>query len=50
MHHLDFRPCPADPDLWMRPAQNGDGSPYYDYVLLYVDDTLVVSDNVESIL
>ena len=34
----------------MRPAKKGDGSPYYDYVLLYVDDALVVSDNAESIL
>ena len=50
MHHLDFRPCPADPDVWMQPAQKGDCLPYYDYVLLYVDDALVVSDNAESIL
>ena len=27
MYHLDFRPCLADPDVWMRPAQKGDGSP-----------------------
>ena len=50
MHHLDFRSCLADPDVWMRPAKKGDGSPYYDYVLLYVDDALVVSDNAQSIL
>ena len=45
MYHLDFRPCPADPDVWMQLAQKGDGSPYYHYILLYVDDALVVSDN-----
>ena len=50
MHHLDFRSCPADPDVWMRPANKGDGSPCYDYVLLYIDDALVISDNAESIL
>ena len=50
MHHLDFRPCTADPDVWMRLSQKGDSLPYYDYVLLYVDDALVVSDNAESIL
>ena len=33
-----------------RPAKKGDGSPYYDYVLLYMDDALVASDNAESIL
>ena len=37
MHHLNFLFCPADPDVWMRPAKKGHGSPYYDYVLLYVD-------------
>ena len=50
MHHFDFRPCLIDPDVWMQPVQKGDGSPYYDYVLLYMDDALVVSDNAESIL
>ena len=50
MHHLDFRPCLADPDVWMQPSQKGDGSPYYDYILLYLDNALVVSDNAKSIL
>ena len=50
MHHLDFRSCPADPGVCMRPAKKGDGSPYYVYVLLYMDNALVVSDNAESIL
>ena len=34
----------------MRPAIKSDGSKCYDYVLLYVDDGLVVSENAESIL
>ena len=42
--------CPADPDVWMRPAIKSDGSKCYDYVLLYVDDALVVSENAELIL
>ena len=41
---------PADPDIWMRPAEKSDGSKYYEFVLLYVDDTLVVSENAERIL
>ena len=45
-----FTSCPADPDVWMRPAIKSDGSKCYDYVLLYVDDALVVSENAESIL
>ena len=34
----------------MRPVQKSDRSIYYEYVLLYTDDTLVISENVEGIL
>ena len=34
----------------VRPAIKSDGTKCYDYVLLYVDDALVVSENAESIL
>ena len=50
MHHLNFSSCPADPDMWMRKAQKADGSPCYDYMLLYTDDALVVSKRAEAIL
>jgi Reverse transcriptase (RNA-dependent DNA polymerase) len=50
MHFLNFKSCPADPDVWMRPAIKSDGSLCYDYVLLYTDDTLVASENAENIL
>ena len=50
MRHLDFVSCPADPDVWMRPAKRSDGSDYYEYILLYTDDALVVSDNAEQVL
>eukprot|EP00957_Ditylum_brightwellii_P130636 9965706-Ditylum_brightwellii.AAC.1 len=29
MEHLDFKPCPVDPDVWMRPAKHSDGSEHY---------------------
>ena len=52
MHLINFTSCPADPDVWMsvRSAIKSDGSKCYDYVLLYVDDALVVSEHAESIL
>ena len=50
MRHLNFDSCLSDPDLWMRPAVKGDGTTYYEYVLLYVDDCLVVSHRAEYIL
>jgi hypothetical protein len=51
MRHLAFISCPTDPDVWMRPAKRSDGSDYYDtHILLYTDDTLVISKNAESVL
>ena len=50
MEFLNFKSCLADPDVWMRPAIKSDGNTYYENILLYVDDALVVSENAESIL
>ena len=50
MEFLNFKSCLADPDMWMRPAIKSNGNTYYEYILLYVDDALVVSENAESIL
>ena len=50
MEFLNINSCLADPDMWMRPAIKSDGNTYYEYILLYVDDALVVSENAKSIL
>ena len=50
MRHLDFVSCPADPDVWMRPAKHSNGSDYYEYILLYVDDALVIGENADNTL
>ena len=50
MSHLKFTPCLADPDVWMRPAIKADGTEYWEYVLLYCDDALVISENGREIL
>ena len=50
MEHIGFKSKGGDPDVWMRPVTRSDGSQLYEYVLLYTDDCLVVSDNAESIL
>ena len=34
----------------MRPATKSNGSEYYEYVLLYTDDALVISENGEQVL
>ena len=50
MQHLGFMSCLADPDVWYRPAIKSDGTEYYEYVLLYTDDTLVISERAENVL
>jgi hypothetical protein len=50
MWHLDFHSCPADPDVWMRPAKHSDGSEHYEYILLYTDDALAIGEFPEKLL
>ena len=50
MDHLGFQSCKDDPDLWMREAQADDGTFYWEYVLLYVDDALVISHHAERVI
>ena len=49
-HELKFKSSRADPDVWFREATRANGEKYYEYVLLYVDDVLVISDNADSII
>ena len=50
MHHLGFKPCLADPDLWMLATVCPDGFEYYANVLLYVDGVMVIHHKALSIL
>jgi hypothetical protein len=50
LRSLGFKGCLADPDIWMRPANKPDGTPYYKYVLIYVDDILAISHYPKSIM
>jgi hypothetical protein len=50
MNHLKFKPCKGDPDVWMREAVKDDGTTYWEYVLLYVDDALCIGMNPEKTL
>ena len=42
---IGFRPSQADNDVWLRPAVKPDGTRYYEYLLIYVDDVLGISHN-----
>ena len=35
----------ADPDVWIKRAVKGDGTPYYKMMLIYVDDVLRLSED-----
>ena len=50
MRHLEYVPCRADPDLWMKPAVRSDGFEYWEYVLLYVDDVLAIGEYPSDVL
>ena len=50
MNHLGFTSSRADPDVWFRRAKRTTGEEYYEYVLLYVDDVLVISERAEQVL
>ena len=50
MTDLSFTPCQADPDVWMQPAVKPDGTKYYEYVLIYANDILVISHRASTIM
>jgi hypothetical protein len=50
IHHIGFKSCPADPDVWIRSAIKSDGTEMYENVLLYTDDALSIGVEAESIL
>jgi hypothetical protein len=50
MRDLGYEPCLADPDLWWKANVRADRHEYYEYVLLYVDDVLVISHKPHEVL
>ena len=50
MMYLYFESCMYYPDLWVHAYTRADGTKYYECVLLYVDNFLVISDEAEDIL
>ena len=50
MGHLGFSSSRGNPDVWMRLSKQSTGEGYFEYVLLYVDDVLVISERAEKVL
>jgi hypothetical protein len=47
---MEFKPSLADPDVWMHPAVKNNGFQYYEYILVYVDDLIVISHDCDAIV
>jgi hypothetical protein len=43
LQQLGYKSCLVDPDVWFRSASKEDGFAYHEYVLVFVDDLLVLS-------
>ena len=50
MNEMGFTSCKEVPDVWMGVSVRADGTRYYQYVLLYTDDTLVIMEKPERFL
>ena len=45
---LGFTSSLADPDVWYKPNTKADGSKYYTYLLIYVDDVICIDTDPKS--
>jgi hypothetical protein len=50
MGHLGFSSSRADPNVWIRLSKQSKWEEYYEYLLLYVNDVLVISECAEQVL
>jgi hypothetical protein len=50
LHSLGFTSSLADPDVWYHADSKPDGFEYYSYILVYVDDILVISHDSKTIM
>jgi hypothetical protein len=50
LYSMNFKPTLADPDVWYRAACKENGFEYYEYILVYVDDILAISEKPRIIM
>ena len=50
LQELGFKPTRGDPDVYIRPQVKENGFKYYEMILVYVDDILVVSHDTKPIM
>ena len=42
LHDMGYKLCQADQDVWLQPATTEDGFDYYEYILVYAYDILLI--------
>jgi hypothetical protein len=47
---LGYAPTVADPDVYLKPETKPDGTKYYSYLIVYVDDILCIHDQPKRIM
>ena len=50
LNESGFKLTLVDPDVWMRPTTKEDGTEYYEYIFVYVDETLAISEKPSIII
>jgi len=50
LHDMKFQSSRADPDVWIRSAVKNDGMLYYEMILVYVDDMLLLSEDSKRLI
>jgi hypothetical protein len=50
LRSMGFTPSRADMDMWYRKQRRPNGSEYYEYLAVYVDDVLIVSHDPQAIV
>ena len=49
LDEINFKSCVSYPDVCLRTSVQPDGTEYYEYILMYVDDVLEISVNATTI-
>ena len=50
MDEMGFESFKSDPDVWFSSAMKDDGTDYYQYVLIYIDNILAIMKNPEDFI
>jgi hypothetical protein len=50
LQDMGFTSLLVDPDIWMRPAVKNNGFAYYEYIFVYDDNLLVISEKPDLII